>query len=63
MLNPQICGFKDGIEEDGARYLVILHKTNQFTGKLKSSEKGKEFWVAREEMDSLNLIWNMRELL
>lgn len=61
--NPQPCGFKDWIEEDGTRYLVILYKTNQFTGNLKSSDEGKAFWVEREEFENLNLIWNMRELL
>ena len=61
--NLQPCGFKDWIEEDGTRYLVILYKTNQFTGNLKSSDEGKAFWVEREEFENLNLIWNMRELL
>lgn len=42
---------------------MILYKTNQFTGNLKSSDEGKAFWVEREEFENLNLIWNMRELL
>ncbi len=61
--NPKPCGFKDWCEEDGTRYLVLLYKTNQFEGELKSSEEGRVFWLDRSEIDSANLIWNMRELL
>lgn len=61
--NPQPCGFKDWIQEDGSRYIVLLYKTNHFTGKLKSSEEGKVFWLDRKDIPKANLIWNMRELL
>lgn len=61
--NPQPCGFKDWIQEDGTRYIVLLYKTNKFEGALKSSEEGKVFWVDRKNIGQLNLIWNMKELL
>lgn len=61
--NPQPCGFKDWIQEDGTRYIVLLYKTDQFEGELKSSEEGRVFWLDRSEIDSANLIWNMRELM
>lgn len=61
--HPQPCGYKDWILEDGTRYLVLLYKTNQFEGELKSSTEGKVFWLDKREIDSANLIWNMRELL
>lgn len=61
--NPQPCGFKDWIQEDGTRYLVLLYKTNQFTGEIKSSEEGRVFWLDRKDVPDDNLIWNMRELL
>ena len=60
---PQPCGFKDWIQEDGTRYIVLLYKTNKFSGELKSSEEGKVFWLDRKDIDKVNLIWNMRELL
>lgn len=63
IINPQPCGFKDWIQEDGTRYLVILYKTNRFKGELKSSDEGKVFWLDRADVDSANLIWNMRELM
>lgn len=61
--NPQPCGFKDWILEDGTRYIVLLYKTNQFEGELKNSREGKVFWLDRNDISSANLIWNMRELL
>lgn len=61
--NPQPCGFKDWIEEDGTRYIVLLYKTNSYEGQLKSSEEGRVFWLDRKDIPKANLIWNMRELL
>ena len=61
--NPKLCGVKDWIEKDGTRYLVLLYKTDQFEGELKSSEEGRVFWLDRKDVPTANLIWNMRELL
>lgn len=61
--NPKPCGFKDWICEDGTRYIVFLYKTNKFDGTLHDSSEGSVFWVNREELLQLNLIWNMRELV
>lgn len=61
--NPQPCGFKDWILEDGTRYIVLLYKTNQFSGELHSSKEGKVFWLDRKDIKQANLIWNMRDLL
>ena len=61
--NPQPCGFKDWILEDGTRYIVLLYNTDQFEGELKNSREGKVFWLDRNDISSANIIWNMRELL
>lgn len=61
--NPIPCGFKDWINEDGSRYLVLLYKTNRFSGELRSSEEGRVFWTTREEFQRLPVMWNMREVL
>ena len=61
--NPVPCGFKDWINDDGSRYLVLLYKTNRFSGELRSSEEGRVFWTTREEFQRLPVIWNMREAL
>ena len=44
-------------------YIVILYKTDRFEGELKSSEEGRVFWLDRSEIESADLIWNMRELM
>lgn len=61
--HPIPCGFKDWINDDGTRYLVLLYKTNQFSGELRASEEGRVFWVSREEFARMDVIWNMKELL
>ena len=60
---PIPCGFKDWINDDGSRYLVLLYKTDRFSGELRSSEEGRVFWVTREEFARLPVMWNMREIL
>ena len=42
---------------------MLLYKTDKFRGELKSSNEGRVFWVERSELDSINLIWNMKDLL
>lgn len=60
---PQPCGFKDWIQEDGTRYIVLLYKTDVYEGELKESDEGRVFWLDRKDIPKANLIWNMRELL
>ena len=45
---PQLCGLKQFFD-DGTRYIVILYKTNRFSGELRSSDEGKVFWIKRSE--------------
>ncbi|MCF0132992.1 MAG: NUDIX domain-containing protein [Blautia sp.] len=61
--NPQPCGYKDWIQEDGTRCIVMLYKTNQFDGYLKSSGEGRVFWLNRKCVDEANWIRNTQELM
>lgn len=61
--NPQLCGIKDWIQEDGSRYIVILYKANEYEGEIQSSREGRIFWLDRKDIPNAHLIWNMRELL
>ncbi len=61
--HPVPCGYKDWINDDGTRYLVLMYKTDKFTGELCSSEEGRVFWVKRSELPDLNLMWDTKELL
>lgn len=42
---PQPCGYKDWIQEDGTRYIVLLYKTDIFSGEIRSSNEGRVFWL------------------
>lgn len=48
--NVQLCGIKDWVREDGARYVVMLYKTCDFSGSVKSSEEGEVFWIPLSEL-------------
>ncbi|MDE5764028.1 MAG: 8-oxo-dGTP diphosphatase [Ruminococcus sp.] len=61
--NPKPCGFKDWILDDGTRYMVLIYKTSEYEGELKSSGEGKVFWIDRNDVDNVNFIWNMKEVL
>ena len=51
--NVQLCGIKQYVpkyNENYDRYIVLLYKTDTFTGELKDSEEGNVFWLEREEL-------------
>ena len=53
---PQLCGIKDWINDNGTRYVVLLYKTNQFNGEVKSSDEGKVYWVSLDEIDKSDFV-------
>ena len=57
--NPQLCGIKEWINEDGSRYIVFLFKTESFSGELASSDEGRVFWAKKDEVLKMNWIWHM----
>lgn len=52
---PQLCGLKQFVDDNDTRYIVILYKTNRFSGELRSSEEGKVFWIKRNELENYRL--------
>ncbi len=52
---PQLCGLKQFWEDDGTRYIVILYKSDCFSGELRSSREGKVFWIKRSELGNYQL--------
>jgi len=51
--NVQLRGIKQYVpkpEEHSDRYIVLLYKTDTFTGELKDSEEGNVFWIERDEL-------------
>lgn len=61
--SPQLCGVKDWINDDGTRYLVLLYKTDQFEGTLRSSDEGEVYWIEKEALSSANLAKSMDQTL
>lgn len=61
--SPRLCGIKDWISDDGARQVVLLYKSNKFSGNLQSSSEGKVFWAEPNEISALNLADGMDRLL
>lgn len=60
---PEICGVKDWVNEDGTRYMVLFYKTNKFSGEIKSSDEGQVYWVDLEELNKLKLADGMDKML
>jgi ADP-ribose pyrophosphatase len=61
--NPQICGVKQFGTEDGARYVVLLYKTDQFSGELCSSEEGEMVWIDRAALRDISVADSFFETL
>ena len=53
--DPRLCGVKEWENRDGSRYIVLLYKTDRFSGELKSSDEGEVFWVRFDELSKLKL--------
>ena len=61
--HPIPCGFKGWVNEDGSRYLVLMFKTDRFTGELRSSSEGEVFWAELGDLPRMNLASSMAETL
>ena len=60
---PRLCGVKQFQTDDGVRYVVFLHKTNRFSGELRSSEEGEVFWLDRACIGEYQCVEHFAELL
>lgn len=62
VLHPQLCGVKQFPTDEG-RYLVILFKSNEFSGELISSEEGRMEWVSLDRLSEYDTVADLKELL
>ncbi len=53
--NLKLCGIKHWKMSKTSRYIVLLYKTNDFSGTLHSSEEGKVFWIKKEDLKNYKL--------
>lgn len=60
---PKLCGVRQYQSESDERYVMLLFKTNEFSGELQSSNEGEMTWVKRSEIDSYPIAEGFKELL
>ena len=61
--SPRLCGIDNWMCDDGSRYVILLYKTNKFTGELRSSDEGEVFWTTLEEFKTLPLSKTMLDMI
>lgn len=60
---PYLCGIKQWPYDGDTRYVILLYKTNRFTGDLTSSPEGEVYWTKLSELPALNLAKGMAKTL
>lgn len=60
---PILCGIEEFKTKDEDRYLMLYYKTNNFTGRIKSSNEGEVFWINREDLDKYKLSLDLKRIL
>ena len=61
--NLKLCGVKDWIIDKNSRYIVLLYKSNEYSGELVSSKEGEMMWVPADKLKEMPLSNDMDELL
>ena len=61
--HPKICGIKLWEVSKNKRYVVLLFKTNEYSGTLQSSDEGKVFWAKLDELKSMKLAESFDKML
>lgn len=62
IINPRLAGIKQFPIENG-RYIVLLFKTEQFSGEVVSSEEGEMQWVDCDRIEEIESVDDLDELL
>lgn len=60
---PKLVAVKDWEPDEGGRYIVFCYKATRFSGKLRSSEEGEVSWVEKDQLEKLDLSYDMLPLL
>ncbi len=60
--NPRLCGIKQFPIKNG-RYIVLLFRTDEFSGEVVSSDEGQMQWIHRTELSDKNTVDDLEELL
>lgn len=60
---PKLVAVKDWEPNEGGRYIVFCYKATRFSGQLRSSEEGEVSWVEKDQLEKLDLSYDMLPLL
>ncbi|MBQ7876634.1 MAG: 8-oxo-dGTP diphosphatase [Clostridia bacterium] len=60
---PRMCGIKSWYTKENARYIVLLYKTDKFSGEIKSSEEGEVFWLDLKDLSKMKLAKDFEDML
>ena len=60
---PKLVAVKDWEPDEGGRYIVFCYKATEYTGQLRSSEEGEVSWVEKDQLEKLDLSYDMLPLL
>ena len=60
---PKLVAVKDWEPDEGGRYIVFCYKATEYTGQLRSSEEGEVSWVEKDQLEKLELSYDMLPLL
>ena len=61
--SPRLCGIKEWENTDGSRYVVLLYRTDNFSGELKSSDEGAVYWTSLSTLSTLRLTEHFDKVL
>ena len=59
---PKLCGIKHWTWSKRKRYIVLLYKTNDFSGNLHSSDEGEVFWINKSDLKKYKLASGFDEM-
>lgn len=62
ILKPRLVGIKQFPIDDG-RYIVLLFKTESFSGQVVSSDEGEMKWVKYDRLSAINTVDDLDDLL
>ena len=63
IFNPRLCGVEHFSTDNDTRYLILLFKTDKYSGTLTSSREGDMMWVKRSELHKFSLVRNFMDVL
>jgi len=62
IIKPKLVGIKQFPIKDG-RYIVLLFKTEEFTGNIISSEEGEMEWIEEDSLSEIKAVSDLQDLL